>query len=343
MRTALLEKLVCPDTCEPLEATVSQLEGDDVRAGTLSTVASDPYPILDGIPRFVPQESGASQTEQSFAQKWEAHGYYRKETEAFYTKWYLERYGFDSLESLGKHLGKARFMLDAGTGAGRDAANFARITDATVFAVDITATALKSAARTVIHPNVAFLQADINHLPFPAEFFDFISCDQVIHHTADPPAAFKRLAEKLRPGGEICVYVYRKKAAVREFVDDHVRAQIKDMPLEEAMKVCEAFTQIGQALSDLDANITIDRDINVLGIKAGTYDLQRFFHYNIFKCFWNDSFDFFTNNVVNVDWYHPENCFRYEPDEFRTWFDSGWDIQHFDKQEAGLSCRARKR
>ena len=23
------------------------------------------------------------------------------------------------------------------------------------------------------------------------------------------------------------------------------------------------------------------------------------------KCFWNDDFDFFTNNVINADWYHP--------------------------------------
>ena len=31
------------------------------------------------------------------------------------------------------------------------------------------------------------------------------------------------------------------------------------------------------------------------------------------KCFWNDDFDFFTNNVINADWYHPIHCFRYTP------------------------------
>jgi hypothetical protein len=70
--------------------------------------------------------------------------------------------------------------------------------------------------------------------------------------------------------------------------------------------------------------------------------LQRFFHWNVMKCFWNDEFDFFTNNIINFDWYHPEHCFRYEPEEFKAWFAHGWEIETFDVQEAGISCRARK-
>ena len=50
----------------------------------------------------------------------------------------------------------------------------------------------------------------------------------------------------------------------------------------------------------------------------------------------------FTNNVVNADWYHPVHCHRFTPEEFRAWFQD-WDILAWDEQEAGISCRARKR
>jgi hypothetical protein len=70
--------------------------------------------------------------------------------------------------------------------------------------------------------------------------------------------------------------------------------------------------------------------------------LQRFIHWNVLKCFWNEEFDFFTNNVINVDWYHPQHCFRFEPEEFRAWFDEGWRIEAWDVRDAGISCRARK-
>ena len=343
MNTVLLEKLICPETGEPLQATVTRGDGEDVQEGRLFTNGTTCYPIEHGIPHFVRRQDGQSQTARSFAEKWRKHPYYREHTAKFYTDWFLQRYGFGGLTDLGSHLKSARYILDAGTGSGRDAATFARVSDAVVFAVDLTADALENARRTVGAANVAFVHADINRLPFPDEFFDFINCDQVIHHTPDPPAAFAHLAGKLKPGGEICVYVYRRKAVVREFVDDYVRQRIKDLPIDEALAACEGITRLGRTLAELNVTFEVEQDIAVLGIKRGTYDLQRFFHWNLFKCFWNSEFDFFTNNIVNVDWYHPEHCFRYEPQEFRAWFDDGWDIRAWDVREAGISCRARRR
>ncbi len=339
----LLDNLVCPDSGRALASTATRSDGEDILEGVLRAEGEQAYPIAAGIPRFVGDPSEDNQTARSFSEKWQAHDYYRNHTGRFYTEWFLDRYGFGDEASLGELLGSAKYVLDAGTGSGRDAANFAALTTGTVFAVDLTAGAIERAAGSVTADNVAFVQADLARLPFRNEFFDFINCDQVIHHTPDPPAAFAGLASKLKRGGEICVYVYRKKAAVREFVDDHVRRQIQGMSFDDAMKACEGLTQLGRVLSKLNAEITLDEDIEVLGIRRGTYDLQRFVHWNLFKCFWNDEFDFFTNNVVNADWYHPEHCHRYEPEAFRSWFSEGWDIVSWDVREAGISCRARKR
>ena len=341
MKRQDLEHLVNPDTQERLSLVVEQADGEEVRQGAL-VAATGSYRIRDGIATFLPGEVGADQTKRSFDKKWELHSYYREHTRRFYTDWYLKRYGFEAADGLRDFLSAKRFILDAGTGAGRDATMFAQLApSAAVYAVDTSWAALSRLARDPGHPPVAAVHADVNRLPFADGFFDFINCDQVIHHTPDPPAAFRNLGRKLRRGGEVTCYVYQRKSAVREFTDDYVRGQVAHLPFDEALEACRAITSLGKTLSDLRVQIEVD-DIPMLGIRKGTYDLQRFFHWHIFKCFWNDEFDFFTNNVINADWYHPTYCYRYEPQEFREWFREGWQIVTWDEQEAGISCRARK-
>jgi SAM-dependent methyltransferase len=342
MRKAALQHLVCPTTLGPLTLRAAGERGGEVVEGTLCAGAESAYEIHDGVPDFFAATSTPTQTTTSFAQKWSRHSYYRKHTGRFYTDWYLQRYGFFDLARLREFLRPARFILDAGTGTGRDAANFAEHSSAQVYGVDAAREALRVARKDVSHERVAFVQADVNRLPFPDDFFEFINCDQVIHHTADPRTAFEHLRGKLKSGGRICCYVYRTKAALREFADDFVRAQIGRLPIDEALKVCAAITRLGKQLAGLRATLEVEEDIPVLGIRKGTFDLQRFVHFNVMKCFWNDEFDFFTNNIINFDWYHPEFCFRFEPDEFRAWFAEGWEIEAWDVQDAGISCRARK-
>jgi SAM-dependent methyltransferase len=343
MNRSLLEQLVCPDTGQKLALQNANEAGGDIREGELAAGARS-FPIREGIPSFVSEDVKADQTVRSFGAKWDKHRYYRDHTRRFYTEWYLQRYGFGDDKGLTSFLADKRFILDAGTGAGRDAANFAeRAPSATVFGVDTAWHALSNAAADEKRPkNVQLVHADINRLPFSDGFFDYINCDQVIHHTPDPPRTFSNLAKKLKRGGEIATYVYRKKAVIREFTDDYIRDRIKDQSFEHALEVCEGITKLGKAFASLRATVEIEEDIPILGIKKGKIDVQRFLHWNVLKCFWNDDFDFFTNNVVNADWYHPVYCFRYTPDEFRAWFASGWEILAWDEQEAGVSCRARK-
>jgi SAM-dependent methyltransferase len=341
MLRSALQHLVDPYTSAPLAVEATATSGDDVREGTLRA-GDKSYAVVEGIPRFVSQDVADDQTVRSFSQKWEKHRYYRQHTAGFYTSWYLERYGLGDLAGLQQLLRETRFVLDAGTGSGRDAAWFAENGDAQVYGVDTAWDALRITAAEVKRPNLAFVHADVNRLPFPDEFFDLVNCDQVIHHTPDPPATFRNLRRKLKTGGQICCYVYRKKAVIREFVDDYVRERIKDMPIGQALALCEGITKLGKAFAGLRANVEIEEDIPILGIHKGRYDVQRFLHWNVLKCFWNDDFDFFTNNVVNFDWYHPVYCFRYHPEEFKAWLADGWEILAWDEREAGLSCRARK-
>ena len=79
---------------------------------------------------------------------------------------------------------------------------------------------------------------------------------------------------------------------------------------------------MGRELSRLAATITLEQPIKVLGIPAGTHDIQRLLYYNFVKCFWNDVFDFETNNMVNFDWYHPQDAWQHTPEEVQSWLQS---------------------
>lgn len=336
-----LTLMVDPYTQEPLRGG-SRPNAGGFDGELTNDDGSRRYRVRHGIPSFIEADELSDQTKASFNQKWARHRYYREHTGRFYTQWFLDRYGFFEANRLREFLRGSKFILDAGTGSGRDAVNFAQHSAATVYAVDSSWDALFIARKQIAEPRVVFVHADLHELPFPDEFFDFVSCDQVIHHTPRPRVAFNLLQQKLRRGGHICCYVYRKKTAIREFTDDYVRERISHLPADDALALCEGFTRLGRTLSDLKGTVQIDEDIPFLGIRKGPIDLQRLFHWHIMKCFWNDEFDFFTNNIINFDWYHPQHCHRFEPEEFRAWFAEGWDIQAWDVQEAGISCRARK-
>lgn len=350
MNRSELELLVVPDSGEALQIApgAKPTDGTEVDAATLASASGRTFEVREGIPSFVAKETLDEQTVRSFGEKWEKHRYYRDHTRAFYTSWYVARFGFGDAAGLAKFLADKRYVLDAGTGAGRDAQNFTDAApESVVFGVDTSWHALATNAANARERGAKpgrLVHADLHHLPFPDGFFDFVNCDQVIHHTPDPRAAFEALTKKLRVGGEVATYVYRKKSVIREFTDDFVRDRIKAGSFEEALAVTEGITKLGKAFAELNQRVTIEEDIPVLGITKGDYDVQRFLHWHVLKCFWNADFDFFTNNVVNADWYHPVHCHRFTPEEFRAWFDeSAWDVQAWDEQEAGISCRARKR
>jgi SAM-dependent methyltransferase len=60
------------------------------------------------------------------------------------------------------------------------------------------------------HPNLEVIQADIYHLPFAPETFDFVYCFGVLQHTPNPKKAFEALPSQLKPKGKLAVDIYPK-------------------------------------------------------------------------------------------------------------------------------------
>jgi SAM-dependent methyltransferase len=257
--------------------------------------------------------------------------------------WILTRNGWGTPEGLASYLADHRRILDAGCGNGRVTALLAQHAPAAAEIVGVDLTAADVArANLGGAPNVSVREGDLlGELGFLGDF-DVIYCQEVLHHTGDPAGAFANVASLLRPGGEYAVYVYRQKAPVREFTDDHVRAAIADLPYEQAMDVSRAIAGIGRQLSDIGAEITVP-DIPQLGIEGGSYDVQRFVYHFFMKCFWSEELDAEANAAINYDWYHPQDCSRHTLDEVRGWYAAaGLEVVHEHVDPYGITLRGRR-
>jgi SAM-dependent methyltransferase len=117
-----------------------------------------------------------------------------------------------------KPLGKANAvdLLVAGCGTGQLVVGMAQIFQGVrVLAVDLSLASLGYAKRMsdmLGLSNIEFAQADILKLPMIGRKFDAISTTGVMHHMADPLAAWRGLVSILRPGGFMHVGLYSEIA-----------------------------------------------------------------------------------------------------------------------------------
>lgn len=284
-------------------------------------------------------------TANSFSDKWEKnpdlalHQTADESSEIF--KWILGRNGFRNPDEFASYLRSKRRILDAGCGNGRVTALFSKYCsglDTDIVAIDLVA-AVVARENLKNHPKVTVLEKDLLDNLNDLGHFDFIYCQEVLHHTADPKRAFSSLAALLEPGGEIAIYVYKKKAPMREYCDDYVRSRIGGFGYEDALETCKQITEFGRALAESKLVVHVP-GVDVLGIAAGEYPVQRLIYHFFFKCFWNDEFTFHENAVINYDWYHPQLCSRHTVEEARQWFaEAGLRIVHEHVDFYGITIR----
>ena len=318
--------------------------------GLLRVAKNGPwFPITRGVPSFLtgplrsdlrdfceryglerPDDAAAKSSEiqqaktaATFSDKWRRFRSYGLEPahQDFLMGWYCKKFGLEDRSDLAAFYRDRDRVLEVGPGSGFNTRFIAEQCRGEVYALDISDAAFTTFENTRDLPNCTVVQADLMEAPFRDGFFDLIIADGVLHHTPDTQAAVRALYRKVRPGGQLFFYVYRKMGPARQFCDSHIRSQFTELAPEECYAACEGITELGRELSRLNATITLSRPIEILGIAAGTHDVQRLIYYTFLKCFWNDAFDFETNNMVNFDWYHPHDAWQHTEDEVRGWLD----------------------
>lgn len=104
---------------------------------------------------------------------------------------------------------RGKIGLDAGCGGGRHALK-ARSYGAEVVAMDLSPAVDAAYRKARMTDGVHVVQGDIFNPPLAPAAFDFVYSLGVLHHTPDPPRAFRSLVPLLRPGGTIAVMVYAR-------------------------------------------------------------------------------------------------------------------------------------
>jgi arsenite methyltransferase len=99
--------------------------------------------------------------------------------------------------------------LDVGSGPGNVTASLARAAggDGLALGVDISEPMLRRAVEAQAGPNVGFLRADAQRLPFRDETFDAATSLAVLQLIPDPPVTLAEIVRVLKPGARLAIMV----------------------------------------------------------------------------------------------------------------------------------------
>jgi ubiquinone/menaquinone biosynthesis C-methylase UbiE len=155
-----------------------------------------------------------------------------------------QRFEANGIDPSATFAGKA--CLDAGCGNGRGALFMARHGAASVDCVDISPTNVRSTAANLDAQGYRahrVVEGSLESLPYDDASFDFVWCNGVLMHTANPDRGLAELARVLRPGGKSWIYVYgsdgvswywvaRARAAIKRFGAERCLDVLRLMRLE---------------------------------------------------------------------------------------------------------------
>jgi len=257
-------------------------------------------------------------------------------------RWILNRNGFADAAVLRAYLAGRPRILDAGCGNGRVLHLLAAHAPAGARLVGVDPTAADAAAENLrSFRNVEVSAHDILGPLDDLGPFDFIYCQEVLHHTPAPEQGFRNLASRLAPGGEIAIYVYGPKPLLRRSADNLLRERIIALHEAEALEVCGQLAELGRVLHQLDGRVQVP-DVEIAGIQAGEYTVQRFIYNFFLKCFWNPDLSFAHNAALNFDWYRPAQASTHTLDEILGWFArAGLAVVQSHVDPYGITVRGR--
>lgn len=228
MHIELIERLACPQCGLKLALHEPQHHGDRIRSGSLACERDHRYPVVEFVPRFVPQSNYAN----NFGLQW--NKFRQTQLDSFSGHpisakrfWHATGWTPASLEG--------QWLLDVGCGAGRFA-EIALQAGAHVVALDYSSAV--DACYANLHERFARLhvvQGDVYALPFIPRSFAFVYSLGVLQHTPDVPRAFAALPPMVQPGGRLSVDFYEKSWKASLLPKYWLRPFTKRMPQDRLL------------------------------------------------------------------------------------------------------------
>ena len=149
-------------------------------------------------------------------------------------------------------------------------------------------------------PDVCIAQADLLDLPLPDGAFDLVFSIGVLHHTPDPRRAFAQIARKVKPGGRLAVWLYRKNTPPQEWLNSGLRCLTTRLPPRLLELGCAGLGVLGSIP-------VVNRTLN----KVANFSSHP---------------DWTLRVCDNFDWYAPRYQSHHTLDELKAWFvEEGFD------------------
>jgi SAM-dependent methyltransferase len=237
------------------------------------------YEILHGVPRLA-SDTYAS----SFGRQWNRYDVARpSEDEATFQV----KTGVAPAELAGN------LVLDAGCGGGRYCRLIGSL-GARVIGVDLSTAVEKAAALCVDLPDVCIAQADLLNLPVADAAFDMVFSIGVLHHTPNPRRSFAEVARKVKPGGRLAVWLYRRNTLPQEWLNTALRSVTSRIPARVLEPCCAGLGILG-------------------GVPVLNQTLNKIANFSNHP-------DWTLRVCDNFDWYAPCYQSHHTLDELRSWF-----------------------
>ena len=244
-----------------------------LEGNALISKSNTSYPVINGIPRFCPQENYS----KSFGFQWN-----------YFDKDQLDKYS-------GSAVTKERFyaetewkplllnnckVLEVGSGAGRFTEVFLRTTAANLYSIDYSSAVEANFKNNNSYGKRLILaQASIYEIPFADNTFDKIFCFGVLQHTPSFSRSISALIEKLKPGGELVIDFYPIKGFYTKIHSKYILRPItKLLPKKFLLNLIESNIDILIKLFDFLCLIKLQflvRFIPITDIRYFPLDLSK--------------------------------------------------------------------
>ncbi len=201
MKPEYLQLLCCPDCQGNLNLSGECNADGKLESGLLTCRSCERcFPIRGFIPRFFESSFYAD----SFGPQWKTFA--KTQLDSRQTR--ESEIRFESEIDWRESELSGKTIIELGSGAGRFVDVVSRLKPKLAIGLDASDAVDAAQANLGDRDNVFIVQADIFKPPFRSGSFDFAYSIGVMHHTPDPPGAFRKMVELTKLNGRVGVSLY---------------------------------------------------------------------------------------------------------------------------------------